>query len=141
MITNQAYFFLIFVIDGFIIGMLFDLFRVFRKTIKFSDINICIQDALFWILTGIVLLYTIFVFCDGEIRLYMFLGTFIGCLIYMLSLSKYFIKVNLTIMKFITSILEFIKKVINKIFGKPIRFIIINLAKKKDFWKLCRKNK
>ena len=34
MITNQAYTFIIFIFVGMIIGILFDFFRILRKTIK-----------------------------------------------------------------------------------------------------------
>ena len=50
MVTNQAYLFLIFIINGIIIGVLFDFFRILRKTIKTKDAITYIQDILFWIL-------------------------------------------------------------------------------------------
>ena len=34
MISNQAYIFIIFVIVGFVIGIIFDFFRILRKAIK-----------------------------------------------------------------------------------------------------------
>ena len=68
MVTNQAYLFCIFIINGIIIGILFDFFRILRKTFKTSDLITYIEDSLFWILTGIIILYSIFVFNNGEIR-------------------------------------------------------------------------
>ena len=56
MILNQAYIFLIFVINGFLIGILFDIFRILRKSFKTKDIITYIEDILFWILTGLLLL-------------------------------------------------------------------------------------
>lgn len=140
MITNQAYLFLIFTINGIIIGILFDIFRILRRSFKTADIITYTQDILFWILTGIILLYSIFTFSNGEIRFYMFLGVFIGCLIYMLIFSKYFIQINvkiiLTIKKIVGKIISIIifpiKIIINfmkKIFFKPIKFITININK------------
>ena len=67
MVTNQAYLFCIFIINGIIIGVLFDFFRILRKTFKTSDLITYIEDSLFWILTGIIILYSIFVFNNGEI--------------------------------------------------------------------------
>ena len=81
MAINQAYLFLIFVLDGFIIGLLFDFFRILRKTFKTSDIITYIQDILFWILTGLIVLYSIFVFNNGEMRIYIFLGILIGIIL------------------------------------------------------------
>ena len=59
MITNQAYLFLIFILNGIIIGLLFDFFRILRKTIKTKDIITYLEDFIFWILTGAIILLTI----------------------------------------------------------------------------------
>lgn len=140
MVINQAYLFLIFTINGIFIGVLFDIFRVLRRSFKTSDIITYIQDVLFWILTGFILLYSVFTFSNGEIRFYMFLGVFIGSLVYMLMFSKYFININVkiisifkNIIKKIFSIIIFpikiIIKFIRKLFFKPVKFIILNFTK------------
>ena len=132
MIENQCYLFLVYTINGILIGILFDIFRVLRKSFKTNDITTYIEDILFWILTGILLLYSIFTFSNGEIRLYMFLGVFFGCLIYMLVISKYFIKINLKIVLFLKRIIETILKTLViplKFIFKPILFMTINIKK------------
>lgn len=142
MVINQAYLFLVFSINGIIIGLLFDIFRILRKSFKTSDIITYFQDILFWILTGLILLYSIFNFSNGEIRFYMFLGVFLGCLIYMLIFSKYFIDFNVKIISFLKNIIgktisiitfpiKIVIKFTRKILIKPINFIIINVNKLK----------
>lgn len=143
MVINQAYLFLIFTINGIVIGILFDIFRILRRSFKTSDLITYIQDILFWILTGIILLYSIFTFSNGEIRFYMFLGVFLGCLIYMLLFSKYFIKINVKIILILKKIIgkiisiiifpiNIIIKFIKRVFFKPINFITINTKKLKS---------
>ncbi len=140
MITNQAYLFFIFIINGIIIGLLFDFFRILRKSFKTPDIITYIEDLLFWILTGFIVLYSIFTFNNGEIRLYMILAIILGAIIYMLVASRYIIKINVTIIDFIKKILKkifniilipfkFLHKLIKKFFIKPSMFIIINIRK------------
>ena len=140
MVENQLELFLIFIINGIIIGILFDIFRVLRKTFKTNDIVTYLEDILFWILTGIIVLYSIFTFNNGEIRLFMFLAIFIGSIIYLFLFSSYFIKINVTILNILKNIILKIMKIIGipfkyicmfirKIFFKPISFIIINLRK------------
>ncbi|MBR2240433.1 MAG: spore cortex biosynthesis protein YabQ [Clostridia bacterium] len=68
---SDIYILLAFFTTGLLIGVLFDIFRVLRKNIKTPNILIYIEDILFWILAGIMVLYTIFTFTTGEIRLYM----------------------------------------------------------------------
>lgn len=129
-LTNFIYF----IITGMILGVVFDVFRILRKSFKTSDIITNIQDILFGIITGIILLSSIFLFNKGELRLYLFLGIAFGIIIYMLSISKYFIKLNVTIINFIKKIIILITKpfiillkFIKKLFFKPISFICINL--------------
>lgn len=140
MITNQAYIFIIFVIVGIIVGIIFDFFRILRKSFKTKDFVTYVEDIIFCILTGLILLYSIFKFNSGEIRIYMFLGVLIGCSLYMLTISIYFIKINVFILTALTNILKkiisilyipfkYLKKIFTKIFFKPISFIIINIRK------------
>lgn len=147
MVSNQAQLFLIFTINGIIIGILFDIFRVLRRSFRTSDGVTYLEDFMFWILTGIILLYSIFTFSDGEIRFYMFIGIFIGALLYMLFFSKNFIKINVKITKFLSkliyklfSIIIVPFKFLRKIFIKPIKIVIINL-KKVNFKKIFKSRK
>lgn len=140
MVLSQANLFLIFVINGAAIGLLFDIFRILRKSFKTSDIITTIEDILFWIITGIIILYSIFVFNDGEIRFFMFIGIFLGVMLYMLLLSCYIIKISVGIIAIIKRIVGFIfkilifpiraiYKIIKNILKKPILFCFINLKK------------
>ena len=129
MVANQAYLFLIFTLDGIIIGILFDFFRILRKTIKTKDFVTYIQDCLFWILTGLLILYSIFTFNNGEIRLYLFLAIIIGIILYILIASHYIIKINVLIINLLKKILKIPFNVFKKIFFKPISFCIINIKK------------
>ena len=144
---NQAYVFFVFILNGFIIGIVFDFFRIFRKSFKTSDIITYIQDILFWIISGLIILYSLFKFNNGNIRGYIFLGIAIGYLIYYLVFSKIFIRINLYIIKlakkivyyFIFLPLKKIQYVLKKLLLKPITFIFINL--KKSMSKLIHKCK
>lgn len=129
MIYTQIQLFCIFFLTGGIIGLLFDFFRILRKTIKTSDFITYLQDIIFWILSSIIIMYNIFTFNNGEIRLYLFLAILLGSLIYLLLVSKIIIKINLTCIKFFENILRkiiLILKIPFSILFKPIEFIIIN---------------
>ena len=131
---EQLISFIYFIIVGIILSIIFDIFRIFRRTIKTSDIVTNIQDILFCIITGIILLFSIYYFNDGNLRLYIFIGIFFGITIYMLFISKYFIKINVSIINFIKKIIHLILipiklllKFTKKLIFKPISFIIINI--------------
>lgn len=140
MITNQTSLFLIFIVNGILIGLLFDFFRVLRKSFKTSDIVTYIEDILFWILTGFIILYSIFTFNNGEIRLFLFLGIIIGIISYLLFVSSYIIKINVFIISFMKKVIysiakillkpfKLLLKIVKRIFFKPISFLIINCRK------------
>jgi len=126
-VYNQLFCLGIFIITGILIGFLFDIFRILRKSFHTSDWITYIQDALFWILAGSMMLFSIFTFNHGEIRSYVFIGILIGIVIYMLALSKLFVKSSVTIILFFKKILSypihFIEKIVKVIFIKPILFI------------------
>lgn len=140
MIYTQLYLFLIFIINGLLIGLLFDFFRILRKAIKTSDLITYIEDILFWILTGFIILYSTFVFSNGEIRLFMFLAITIGIIAYFLLVSKFILNISLYIINFVKKVLNillhvlkipcnFIIKIFKKLILNPISFIIINIRK------------
>ncbi|MBR3255854.1 MAG: spore cortex biosynthesis protein YabQ [Clostridia bacterium] len=115
MINNQAYLFFIFSLDGFIIGLLFDFFRILRKCFKTANLVTYIEDILFWILTGFLVLYTIFIFNNGEIRFFMFIGIIIGIALYILLLSKYIITINVFIINIFKNLTKSTKNVLKNL--------------------------
>lgn len=137
MYTNnleQLTIFIYFIITGMVLGVIFDVFRILRKSFKTSDIVTNIEDIIFGITTGIILLVSIFLFNNGELRLFIFIGIIFGIIMYMLLISKYFIKLNVTIIKFIKKLIILLTKpfiillkLIKRIFLRPISFICINL--------------
>lgn len=142
--------FLVFTIIGVIISIIFDIFRISRKTFKTPDIVTYIEDICYWIITGIIVLFSIFLFNNGELRLYIFIGMFIGILIYMIFISKYFIKINVLIITVIKNIIvkilhiiikpiKFIYHILRKLIFKPISFVFINF--RKSFTKIAKKVK
>ena len=154
MASNQAYLFLIFTLNGVLIGLLFDFFRILRKTFKTANLITYIEDIVFWIMTGISIIFCMYNFSDGNLRLFMFLGLIFGIIIYMLTLSKIIIKlfvISINVLKktfnnIIIIPLKFIYTFIKKFILKPLHniFIKINIFStkkiKKIFYKL-KKNK
>ena len=136
--NNQIYIIIIaFFISGLVIGIVFDIFRITRKTFKIPNIITYIEDILFWILTGSITLFTIFKYTDGQIRLYMILILIMGVFAYFIVLSKFFIMINTKILEFIKFVLRTIAKpftILWKILAKTIK----NIELKKIFKKFSK---
>ena len=149
LLLNQLYIFLVYCFSWVIIGILFDVFRILRKSFKTPDFVTYLQDIAFWFLTGVFLIFVIFKFNNGEMRSYIFIGLGFGMLIYMLLFSKIFIKVNVTILKYVKIIFSKLLLIITypfKIIAKIFNFIIIKPIKKLNnviifYVKKCKINK
>ena len=141
MALNQIVLFVIFFFNGFLIGFIFDFFRILRKAFKTKDFITYIEDAIFGIITGIFLIFIIFIFNNGELRFYIFLALLLGNVLYLSTISKYFIKINVkiittlknTIIKIfmiitfpIRKLLYLFKKYILSLILKPFKILTIN---------------
>ena len=136
---NEIYIFLLFILTGISIGILFDIFRILRRSFKTIDFITYIQDFLFWILAGAILLYSIFSFNNGELRGYIFIGVILGVILYMLSLSKYIIRISVTIIKILKKIIYVPTKYIFNVFSNCLIKLLHYLGMK--FTNLCLKTR
>ena len=133
---NQLSSFIIFIIVGGTISIIFDIFRVLRKTFKTPDFLTYFEDICFWIISVALIIISTFLFNNGELRLYIFIGLFLGSLIYILFISKYFIKLSMILINIVKKLIHiltipinFLQKILKNLFIKPISFIVINFRK------------
>ena len=129
MSVEQLYIFFNFLLTGFTIGILFDIFRILRKSFKTLDWVTYIQDFLFWFLTGLILLFSIFTFNEGELRGYIFIAILLGNILYLLMLSKYFVWIATKIVISIKKIVLYPIRASVKFLQKNIFFPFINKIK------------
>lgn len=127
-VENQATIFIVFIVCGVLIGVLFDIFRISRKLIPSGLYLTFIQDLLFCLCSFILLILFSYKFNFGQLRWYMFFGIIIGCLLYFITISKFVILISVFIIKISVKILLIPIKTITKIFKKPL-FIIIKFGK------------
>ncbi len=125
MINKEFSIFLAFILIGLIISFLFDFFRILRRVYKTPDSITIIEDIAFWIISGIILLSGIFILNEGKIRAFLFIGLFTGILLYIITISKYFVKIGtislntlnkiifIPIFNFINIILNTFSKIVN----------------------------
>ena len=62
----------IFFLTGICIGLLFDFFRIQRKVLKTCDFITYIQDILFWIVSGLIIIFVILLKVKQKILLFSF---------------------------------------------------------------------
>lgn len=143
MVEDQALIFIVFTFTGILLGILFDFFRVFRRTFNTIDFITYLEDILYWILAGIIVLYNIWFFNNGEIRFFMIIGIVMGAIIYSLLFSPILIKIETMILTKLKNIIMFFYKIIIIPIEKIINFFAfytskINIIAKKQNNKLSK---
>lgn len=106
-IYSQEQIFIFFFIIGIIIGILFDFFRVIRKSFKTTDVSTFTQDLIFLIISGYLIITGIIKINGGEVRLFLFLGILFGLTIHLLTISNICVIIFLVFVKFCKQILKF----------------------------------
>lgn len=91
-IVTEVWFFLSFVVLGAGAALFYDIFRVFRRLFGHSLLHISLQDFLFWFLLGIASFSLMYRFNAGVPRLLVPYGLALGCIIYTVTVGKYFIR-------------------------------------------------
>lgn len=123
---SQTQEFLYFCLIGIVISFIFDIFRSVRKNFKTADCVTYIEDIIFLVISTIILMFGVLEISNGILRFYIFLGTFLGIIIYSLTFSKFCIIIIDSILVFCKKAIEFLRNII-----KNLVFFFKKLGKKK----------
>ena len=130
-IIDQFYIFLISINYGLILGVIYDLYRVFSYYSKAKKILTAIEDILFWLIIASVVFFFLFNKTGGIIRGFVIFGFVIGFIFYLKVISKYSYyilkKIFGLIFKVINEIIRVISypiKKISKFFGNKTNKIV-----------------
>ncbi|MGE5576162.1 MAG: spore cortex biosynthesis protein YabQ [Syntrophothermus sp.] len=88
----QAASFFITVLAGLLLGLLFDTYRVMRRRTKPRGLATSLGDLLFWVVATSVTFTFLLLGNWGELRLYVFVGLFLGVGFYYWALSRLYIR-------------------------------------------------
>ncbi len=75
---------------GLVIGLLYDVFRLFRLPFSKLRIVVGILDALFYAVAGVVAALTLLYVNNGAPRVYLLLGLALGAFLYVKTVSRLF---------------------------------------------------
>ena len=124
-VSSQSMLFLASVEIGVLMGVLFDLIRIFRKIVKHPNFLVQIEDMLYWIVCALLGFYRLYICNYAEIRPYICIGIILGAVFYFLTFSVIFMKIA-------TAVINYVKALVNKL----IRLIIVPI---KAFIKLLKR--
>ncbi|WP_070001073.1 spore cortex biosynthesis protein YabQ [Cellulosilyticum sp. I15G10I2] len=113
-VSNQSLLFITCAQIGIVMGIFFDLIRIFRKIIKHPDILVQLEDLIYWIICALIGFYMLYINNYAAIRPFVFIGILLGAILYFASFSIVFMKIA-------TIVINYIKALIHKI----IRLLLI----------------
>ena len=118
--SDQAWLFLTTVAAGFVMGFVYDIFRIIRRTIPHRQWIVQIEDIIYW--TSCSLLMFIFLLHEnyGEIRFFSIVGAALGMILYFISLSPLFLKVSVTLIMFLQKVVMAVARILLT----PVRWLI-----------------
>ncbi len=118
-VTRELCIFFVMLLLGISEGVIFDIFRMFRKKLPRGFLPAGISDIIYWLFAAGCFFYALWNLTAGELRGYMFIGIALGLIFYFLLLSKTIIFVFTAIFKFFLTIF----KLIFKILLTPLAFL------------------
>ena len=108
---------------GMLLGISYDVLRIFRRVVSHKNFVVYIEDYLFWVVWGVILFALIFNYNDGNMRGYVFAAVVIGGVLYLKSFSPFLVKyVSLILGNILTFVL---KKPL-----KAVKMVIMKLVKR-----------
>lgn len=100
--------FFIFVVTGMIFSLVFDIFRAIRKIKKPKKNIINIQDMIYFIIIGILLIFLIINMKGEVLRLYLILAIILGIVLYIIIVKNKIRDVFVILINKMAGVMEFI---------------------------------
>ena len=118
--------FVVSLIMGIGMGITYDVLRGLRKTYAHADILVGIEDIIYWLIWTWAFIENIFKFNDGSFRIYIFIVTFTGLLIYYNTISRGLLKIFSHILWFVKKCAQKPKKMLkNGVFWFKIKLSVL----------------
>lgn len=116
---TQIYTFLLSIALGTAVGVVYDMFRAFRRAIPCRKISVFFQDVIFWLIACIIFFCFSLIRCEGQIRFFALLGMFSGFTLWIMTVGKYAHKLPAKaihkLYRLAKSAARFIGKILNKL--------------------------
>lgn len=125
--------FIIAIVTGAFLGVLFDLYRMVRRVTKPRHLITSLADLLYWLAATIIVFFALLAGNWGELRLYIFLGLLAGGLFYYRFFSNATIRLLIMLFRLGGKVIAGLKLIICfllrpfvffiKLLGRPVRFV------------------
>lgn len=90
---------------GALFGMLFDTFKIIRKSFKEKGFITDLCDGLFWAIYACLFVWWMFRINDGQLRWFVFAGIILGAVIHFFLISRPFVYVGVFVFNVVKKVL------------------------------------
>lgn len=119
---------------GLFLGVIYDVFRIFRLAFNSKKWGIFFQDILYFVIISLITFFFGIIFNNGEIRYYILTGQFIGWIAYYISIGKIVYKYSKSFLKFVNKLFSFLFYPLKVNFNKlsKVKLCKCNIKKSKS---------
>ncbi|MDR3559994.1 MAG: spore cortex biosynthesis protein YabQ [Negativicutes bacterium] len=122
--AGQLETFLITIITGMVLGMMFDFYRIMRGVFRPRWLVTSVTDLLYWLLATAVVFVALLLGNWGEIRLYVFFGLFAGILCYFRLLSRSVIRLQIGVIRLAVKTVRTAVSILDHVLFRPVGFML-----------------
>ena len=115
--SSQAATFFATAAAGVVLGVLYDVFRILRRVLRHKTAATTIEDAIFWIISTLLMFIFLLERNFGDIRGFIFMGLALGAVLYFTMLSRFLTKFAMAVLRWLRRMLLAIILPIILIFG------------------------
>lgn len=109
--VGQAETFIVTILTGMLLGILFDFYRVLRGIFHPRAVITLLTDILYWLMATVVVFGALLISNWGELRFYVFIGLLSGMLVYYRLLSRVTVILLIRTMRIFVIILRWCRKI------------------------------
>jgi spore cortex biosynthesis protein YabQ len=121
-LASQVTTFVMTIMTGALLGVLFDLYRVLRRSHNPSAVCTWFTDLLYWLVATTVIFIALVFSNWGELRFYVFIGILSGLGLYYNWLSIYTIRLFAHGIRLIVSTIGLLRKIVSNVLFRPTRY-------------------
>jgi len=103
-LAEQTYAFLMTILAGGVVGLLFDLYRVLRSALRPKQLATALTDLLYWIVVTPTVFAMLLAGNWGELRFYVLVGLAVGLALYFQALSAVVIYISMGALKCVAQV-------------------------------------
>ncbi|QAY68529.1 spore cortex biosynthesis protein YabQ [Paenibacillus protaetiae] len=115
-------------LSGLGMGAVFDSYRVVSTELKFPKWWLPFLDLAYWIAAALIVFRVLYASNNGEVRIYVFLGLFVGVLVYYFLLSKAVSAIVRWLIEAVRTLIRLLLKTLEWTIVKPL-LLLYKLAR------------